>query len=342
MTANDESGYCDLHEGYHDSYVDFEYRTDIETFLQNCTSSCPTCSIVLTGHSQGGGIAEIAALYLQDHELFEDAPIHVVTFGAPQALGQGCLENVLSEQERCLWYHYVMAREYDGFFLGNNIVYDPVPILFSRYLDILDANDGSSFARHGGMATPGHTIILHSGDPHASFYMGFDGNNTSSNRTIRMTDLPVDIRGNAHDYRGYEDALATTLEVHIRRGNSVYYLPVNGFSVGAVCNQNHDMCGTGTECTERQMSFWEQNWEEETTGASTTCQPLPPPPAVTKEEEEGLTAAEIIASTPSNQQQQQQETTQWSSSDSWDKNSGFSYFVSFSLGMVWILAVIGD
>jgi len=54
---------CDVRSGYHDSYSNFKYRSGVESFLQTCREECPECDIVLTGHSQGGGIAEVAALY---------------------------------------------------------------------------------------------------------------------------------------------------------------------------------------------------------------------------------------------------------------------------------------
>merc|ERR1719506_2528317 len=70
---------CEVHGGYYEAYMQFEYRPRVETFLQNCHTKCHqnrnnknknhNCETVLIGHSQGGGIAEIAAVhYLQQQQ----------------------------------------------------------------------------------------------------------------------------------------------------------------------------------------------------------------------------------------------------------------------------------
>jgi len=56
---------CDTHQGYHDAYANFEYRDTVEDFFESCLADCPDCETLLTGHSQGGGIAAVAALYLK-------------------------------------------------------------------------------------------------------------------------------------------------------------------------------------------------------------------------------------------------------------------------------------
>jgi len=60
---------CTVHQGFWGGYYEPSYRQDFEGALRDCAKS--TCTnaddcVVLTGHSQGGGIAAIAALYLTD------------------------------------------------------------------------------------------------------------------------------------------------------------------------------------------------------------------------------------------------------------------------------------
>ena len=70
-----EDNNCNIHQGYYDAYYNFGYRPQIESFLDKCINECSTtnsnssddrCEVVLSGHSQGGAIAEIAGFYLKD------------------------------------------------------------------------------------------------------------------------------------------------------------------------------------------------------------------------------------------------------------------------------------
>jgi len=164
---------CDVHRGYYEAYADFEYREEVEDFLQSCRAECPECETVLTGHSQGGGIAEIAALFLKstnnissstsshnkslqviptietndgndpNFENTTDNRIspYVVTFAAPPSLGAGCLD-VFSEDERRRWFRYLMATEGA---MGTKLVYDPIPLLYAQLLSSPPDDDDVGF-----------------------------------------------------------------------------------------------------------------------------------------------------------------------------------------------------
>jgi len=247
---------CDLHSGYYESYVNFGFKSEVEEYLEDCTRDCPTCDVVLTGHSQGGAIAEIAALFSNDRYDGKTTtqPTFVITFGAPHALGEKCLE-WLSEDERCRWYHYVMATKEGGLF-GTGLVYDPVATLYSNTFLVFNDTENvieRTFARNGGIAYPGHTIIVSSEDPASSYYGGFDGR-----FTIVTTDMTIDTSGDAHRYGLYEKVLAEQNDLYA--GGSTT-LPTHGFSVGSVCDINQDMCGDGSICLVNGLLDWE-----------TTCQ----------------------------------------------------------------------
>lgn len=163
---------CDVHRGYHEAYADFEYRERVEDFLQRCQSECPECETILTGHSQGGGIAQIAALYLKRYEKINttsssSSSINYNNNTSVEAMvsSEGNDEidddyeintndrngnspyvvtfaappsmgagclDVFSEDERRRWFRYIMATE--GV-MGNKLVYDPIPLLYAQLLD---------------------------------------------------------------------------------------------------------------------------------------------------------------------------------------------------------------
>jgi predicted lipase len=71
-----DSTTCQVHKGYYNAYYEFEYRDQIEEFLQSCQIECLECDTLLTGHSQGGAIAGVAGILLQS----KYKPF-VITFG---------------------------------------------------------------------------------------------------------------------------------------------------------------------------------------------------------------------------------------------------------------------
>ena len=215
---------CDIHQGYYDAY-NFEYRSLIESFVTTCSHECSGCDIVLSGHSQGGSIAEIAGLYLQDqlqpqnhtdhtnddNDNESSSSLYVITFGSPQALGKGCMQLLSSVTTHCNWYHYIMTTT--GV-LGREIVYDPVPMMYSHYFDKL--NDtfviANTYARYGGLAYIGHEIVLGgSYDTTRTYYSGF---NTHGIRDYTK----IDTTGRAHAYELY----TTVLESQYQDSRSNY------------------------------------------------------------------------------------------------------------------------
>jgi len=306
---------CDIHGGYHEAFAKFEYRYVVEEFLKSCRSECPDCETVLTGHSQGGGIAEISALYMKSEATDKpkekntntsdiadndvDLRPYVVTFGAPASLGAGCLR-FFEEDDRRRWFRYVMATE--GW-RGKELVYDPIPLLYSQLLDppieasdseeegFLDSFDGffelpidETYARNGGLAYIGHEILLSSEDPSAVLLSEFDGH--------RFVDFDfLDLTGKSH----YESLYSRVLETqdilynkHKHEDKDSYkknddnspsvecpgrgFLPSSGFAVGSLCNPDDSLesstCAEGTACeAEFEGWFWETPRH--------TCQPLP-------------------------------------------------------------------
>jgi hypothetical protein len=263
---------CDIRSGYHDSYSDFEYRSGVESFLQTCSEECPECDIVLTGHSQGGGIAEVAALYYKKLTASNPENFYVITFGAPQAIGTGCLP-MFAKEERCGFYRYVMTMEGS---LGRGLVYDPVPMITPRALGDFDNSSivgdessfvSDSFARHGGIAFLGHELFLNAGDPSALAMGAFDGHHGVGASKYDMTSDAHGIKLYMSVLEEQSERFSSNDENEEETDEYECYLPTTGFSLGSLCNTDESdlHCVDGvSEC--KRKSWW---W-----GSENTCQAI--------------------------------------------------------------------
>jgi hypothetical protein len=78
------SACCSVHRGFDDAY-NVDFRNDLETAVRKCAASCTgSCPFVLTVHSQGSGLAGVAALYLSGLD-----PT-VLTYGMPRTVELLC------------------------------------------------------------------------------------------------------------------------------------------------------------------------------------------------------------------------------------------------------------
>jgi hypothetical protein len=228
---------CQVHQGYYKAHHNFEYKEQIEQFLQQCQLNCPNCEVVLTGHSQGGSIATIAAIDLLQQQQQYQSTIdpYVITFGSPQGLGGGCLSlvNDLSPSGTCRWYHYIMS------IVGNfGLTYDIVPMLYPTLLQGM-----AEYAKHksNGFAFVGHELLLSNQNVDSLVYIGKD---------THQFGMPYS--GLAHDYSWYSGVLQDMVEKSTSTGgNNDNVIPTTGFLVGSLCNRNE-------ECLSRRCSI--PNW----------------------------------------------------------------------------------
>ena len=111
---------CNAERGFYNAY-NREYRIELENKIRFCSTQCDVVNstftkcptVVLTGHSQGGSIATIAAIALS-----ELSPI-VITFGQPPTIDASC---PVLDGNRI--YRYENSR------IGRSgTTYDPVPYL---------------------------------------------------------------------------------------------------------------------------------------------------------------------------------------------------------------------
>ena len=103
---------CTSRRGFYQAY-NTGYATEVEKAVRDCAKTCDNKDecVVITGHSQGGAIAEVAALYLADLN-----PV-IITFGQPLTLDAPC--NIITSERI---YRFVNTKETES--LG--IAYDPV------------------------------------------------------------------------------------------------------------------------------------------------------------------------------------------------------------------------
>jgi Lipase (class 3) len=104
---------CTSRLGFYEAYNTI-YRKDVEDQVRQCASSCKDKDdcVVITGHSQGGAIAAVAAVFLAELNPY------VITFGQPPTLDAPC---DLLTTERI--YRYVNTKQ-----TSLGIAYDPVPM----------------------------------------------------------------------------------------------------------------------------------------------------------------------------------------------------------------------
>jgi pimeloyl-ACP methyl ester carboxylesterase len=104
---------CTSRVGFYDAY-DTPYRKDVEDRIRQCASLCQDRDdcVIITGHSQGGAIAVVAAVILADLNPY------VITFGQPPTLDTPC--DLLTTQRIFRYVNTIQTN------LG--IAYDPVPM----------------------------------------------------------------------------------------------------------------------------------------------------------------------------------------------------------------------
>lgn len=110
---------CQVQEGFHNAYR-HDSLEDFEQAMRDCAATCSdseNCA-VLAGHSQGGAVAMVASLYLQD--LFPS----VIALAPPPALESNC--SCLDVDRIVRYINTVVGPNDDG------LLYDIVPLTPAR------------------------------------------------------------------------------------------------------------------------------------------------------------------------------------------------------------------
>jgi hypothetical protein len=220
----DDEGHvcCSTRTGFFEAY-NTPYKEESEAELRKCAAKCesPDECVVLTGHSQGGAIAAVAALY------FADLNPYVITFGQPATIDAPC-PMITSER----WYRWVNTKDLNA--LARGIVYDPVP-----------------FAPGLGADNFGHMILLGGADSSGVAYIGLDAQDA-----FGISAAGID----AHNMRaaegslfpGYLDRIDAIMEAYAKNGT--YPIRTNGYLAGSLCSADTE-CETGDCAKELSYSY---------------------------------------------------------------------------------------
>lgn len=106
---------CDVHSGFLSAY-ETSYQQDLEAIIENeCIAAGR--ELILTGHSQGAGVAQVAALRYADYNP------KLYLFGSPATFKDECLSRVIKND-----FIRFLNVESDRRFLYTSIDYDAVGI----------------------------------------------------------------------------------------------------------------------------------------------------------------------------------------------------------------------
>jgi hypothetical protein len=175
----------------------------MEKSLRDCAKDCVNKDecVVLTGHSQGGAIAALSAVYMADLNPY------VITFGQPPTIYSPC-EIITSDR----WYRYVNTKNVESGLIG--IAYDPVP-----------------FAPSLGADHFGHMLML-SDDPIDVAYIGLDSQDTFSPLNVNGFESHSMVHAIGSNYSGYLDRVKNIVSHY---SNMSYPVSPLGYKDGSLC-----------------------------------------------------------------------------------------------------------
>lgn len=204
------TGTCTASQGIYSAY-NHQYQLSIDQDLTNCMQECEAsgsteCNVVLTGHSQGGAVANVAGVLLSNLNPY------VITFGQPPTLGEGCLQMINTAR----WYRFIQAIPD-----GTGLKYDGVPSLL-QWLQVL--TPGMNI--YGTLL--GNELVISSDDAASVRYVGDN---------VHDDQLPYSI--DAHHISMYLDTLKALVATVPGP-----YVPTSGFSSGSACTINVE-CASG-------------------------------------------------------------------------------------------------
>lgn len=222
-----EKSCCDVRKGVYGTYASASYKTRLEFKMRSCFHKCKDKDecLVLSGHSQGGATAAVAAI------LFEAYNPYVITFGEPPSVKSDC-EFIDSER----WFRYVNTADSDTTAIG--ISYDPIAFLPSL-----------------GTMVYGQLIIL-GDDKEDVAYIGLDSTtefapvNAEGKLSHNMVGTP--------EYPGYLDRLETLVD-----NTKSYPVAAVGFKAHHLCSENIE-CASN-KCEKETFFSFKQCVDDECT-----------------------------------------------------------------------------
>jgi len=161
VTSTDICEYCTADEGFWNSWL--EARDDVLGAVTSAVESYPSYQLVVTGHSLGAAIADLAAAELRNKGY--DAALY--TFGSPR-IANATLSDYITNQAGGNY----RVTHYD----------DPVPRLPPILLDFVHISPEYWITTGNGVAVTADDIEVLDGDINLSGNTGTDGLDTQAHR----------------------------------------------------------------------------------------------------------------------------------------------------------------
>ena len=252
--CNTDDECCTTRRGFYEAYEDVDYLDSLQTALAECAKTCCVdpddceddsewCDVVLTGTSQGGAIAQVAAVYMNHYNPF------IITFGQPPTMEDYCdgmNNNRLYRYVNTIVVHTLAS-------LGDEMKFDPIPFL------------GDAF---GSIDHSGHMIVLSDDEDNVAYY--HDRQATPSVGAAQWT------------YKGIFDAHSIVSHIErIDTFLSNYNSPISvgGYSIGEFCVRN-SQCMSPSICGKGKCSLGEVGdpcWREDDCLPQNTCEGIVSP-----------------------------------------------------------------
>ena len=254
---------CNTRRGFRDAFIDVSYFSEFEQSLEDCVESCVLdgddgrrCKVVFTGTSQGGAVAQVAAVMKQQYN-----PT-TITFGQPPTMQGECSGSAMDVNKLYRWVNTVIV--------DNELKYDPVPFLLefggvdhSGHMFVLgEDNANVAYYRDNDAPIVGtggwtyrHILDAHNIDQHVDRIRAF----------LDSGNLPVAMNGFANGEKCIQNHECSS-------DICVGYCSDGG--IGEDCDNNNDcqsnICGRGGRCTEGAVG--DPCWREDDCSSRNTCE----------------------------------------------------------------------
>jgi len=268
LLEDNEEACCTSREGFSNAYTNPEYRQDFETELRSCAVASSTAAntsnsnsnnqVILTGHSQGGGIAMVASVFLAD--------LHpsTITFAQPAVIDDPC--HVIDSSRTYRFVNTLLNNQ-------DKLVYDLVPFIYAF---------GNTNDQQGHMFLLGPANDDNDANPPSTTSTAIQVAYYPDNEvpSIGSTDWSFVQLQKVHSIQSYLFKLKLLLyqsrDAKTRTDSSV--LPTDGWTIGSkctldsqcisphICNDHRDECSNGqsgidtcwnnNDCVSKRCEGW--------------------------------------------------------------------------------------
>jgi len=204
--CNEQGECCDAREGFVDAY-NAPYKQQLENDVKSCVETCDDMDecLVLTGHSQGGAIANVAAV------VFAEYKPYVYTFGQPGSVHEPC--PYINSNKYIRYVNAIM----DGEAMEHDLV-PFVPMVGSRFQGCM-------------------IVISHQTYAVASF--GLLPDPLTKDFSLNIEPFLAHTMSSPESDHGYTQRIMAIM------AHNKYPVPMDGWKSGDACGNNSGECASG-------------------------------------------------------------------------------------------------